>query len=123
MSRVLVVEDDPDISRALTIRLEAAGYDVAHAYDAVLAMDAARKFDPQLVILDVMMPGGSGLDIAQRMQEVDETREIPFLFLTASRDPRLRASAEAMGAAGFFEKPFESAEILSTIGQVIQRTG
>ena len=112
---ILVVEDDEDISRALTIRLEREGFLVRHSFDAVLAMDAARKFAPDLAILDVSMPGGDGIDVATRMREQEETARIPIVFLTASKRGDLREQAAAVPDSVFLEKPYDALHLIEQV--------
>ena len=112
---IMVVEDDASISRSLQIRLDMHGFRVCQAYDAVLAMDVAKKNRPDVVILDVSIPGGNGFDVAKRLREEPETRDVPVIFLTASLRPDLPQRAAALGAAAFLTKPFDSSELLSEI--------
>ncbi len=122
MKKILVVEDDPDIARALSIRLKSAGYEVIMAFDAVMGTTAAVQRRPDLAILDISMPGGNGIMLAQRLQTNAETIGTPVIFITASKKPELRLEAEEIGAVGFFEKPYEADEVIGlinrTLGQV-----
>ncbi len=114
-NRILIVEDDKDISRALTIRLSAAGYEVTAAYDAVLAMSKAVEAQPQLAILDVTMPGGNGFRVAERLRSSSQTAAIPIIFITASRRPEFVERAKELGAAGFFEKPYDAQALVERV--------
>ncbi len=115
MSKILIVEDDPGVSRALTIRLKSAGFDVVSAGDALAGMRVAVQEIPDLAILDISMPAGNGLRLADRFQNVPATAGMPFIILTASKEPSLRERAESLGAASFIEKPFESEELLAAV--------
>ncbi len=115
MKKILIVEDDQKISQVLAIRLRAAGYEVAAAYDAVMASSAAVKSRPDLVILDISMPGGDGFQVAERIQLLGATAGVPMIFITASKKPEFRQKALALGAAGFFEKPYEPEELLAAV--------
>ena len=114
MKRILVVDDDIKIVAALAIRLQAAGQDVLSAYDALTGLDSAIKNQPDLVLLDIGLPSGSGLVVAESIQKL-ACKHMPIMFLTASRQPGLRDKAMALGAAGFLEKPFEAAELMAAI--------
>jgi CheY-like chemotaxis protein len=116
---ILVVEDEPRIVEVLTVRLRAAGYRVIAAADAVLAGMMALKHQPDLVLLDISMPGGNGLLVAERLQNGDTTAGIPVIFLTASRQPGLRAKAMALGAVAFFEKPYDAHQLLAAIARAL----
>jgi DNA-binding response OmpR family regulator len=114
--RILVVEDDKRIVMALTVRLKAKGYDVVAAYDAAMAMSIAMQQHPDLVLLDISMPGGNGFMVATRLQNEVSTAGVPLIFLTASKQPGLRKQARDLGAVGFFEKPYEAGDLLAAIG-------
>jgi CheY-like chemotaxis protein len=113
--KVLVVEDDKRIVMALAVRLKGKGYDVVAAYDAVMAMSIAMQHRPDLVLLDISMPGGNGFMVAERLQNEASTAGIPLIFLTASKQPGLRENAQDLGAVGFFEKPYEAEDLLAAI--------
>ena len=113
-NKILIVEDDRKIAMALTLRLRAGGQDVLLAYDAVTGLDSAIKNQPDLVLLDIGLPAGNGLVVAERIQ-ILVPRLTPIIFLTASRQPGLREEAIALGAAGFLEKPYNSENLLTTI--------
>jgi DNA-binding response OmpR family regulator len=114
MKKILIVEDDPNISKALSIRLKNAGYDVSVAPDAVTAVGAAVKKTPDLVLLDISLPAGDGFTVAERIQALIPTAT-PLIFLTASRKPGLRERAKELGAAAFFQKPYEADDLLGAI--------
>jgi CheY-like chemotaxis protein len=113
--KILVVEDDKRIVMALAVRLKGKGYDVVAAYDAVMAMTIAMHHRPDLVLLDISMPGGNGFMVAKRLQNEATTAGIPLIFLTASKQPGLRENAQDLGAVGFFEKPYEAEDLLAAI--------
>lgn len=114
MKRILIVEDDQNISRALSIRLKNAGYEVSVAPDALTGVEFALKKLPDLVLLDISLPAGSGFTVAERIQSLIPTAT-PFIFLTASNQPGLRAKAKELGAAAFFHKPYEADDLLGAI--------
>jgi CheY-like chemotaxis protein len=112
MKKILIVEDDKSIVMALTVRLRAAGY-------AVIVVSMALKQHPDLVLLDISMPGGNGFMVAERLQNSALTAGVPMLFLTASKQSGLRERAQEVGAVGFFEKPYEAAELLDAIAKAL----
>jgi DNA-binding response OmpR family regulator len=120
MRKILVVEDDKHIALALTVRLQAAGYDVITAPDAVLAVSMALKHRPDLVLLDILMPGGNGFLVAERIHDLEAMLGVPCIFITASKQPGLRDQARRLGAAGFFEKPHDAGELLATIRATLE---
>ena len=121
--KILVVEDDKHIALALTVRLKAAGYDVVTAPDAVLAVSMAVKHRPDLVVLDILMPGGNGFLVAERIQDLEAMLGVPCIFITASKQPGLRDQARRLGAAGFFEKPYDAGALLATIRKTLDALG
>jgi DNA-binding response OmpR family regulator len=114
MKKILIVEDDRNIATALGIRLKAAGYEVTVASDAITGVAAALKIQPDLALLDISVPAGSGFTVANKIQELIVTA-IPIIFLTSSKQPGLRQRAQNLGAAGFFEKPYDADELLTAI--------
>lgn len=118
MKTILIVEDDMMIARALAIRVKSAGYKAIMAYDAVAGVSMARKNQPDLVLLDINMPGGDGFVVAERITRQSPTH-IPLVFLTASKQPGFREKAKALGAAAYIEKPYESKKLLDTIATAL----
>ena len=118
--KILVVEDDKKIALALAIRLRTAGYEVIAAPDAVLAMSMALKHRPSLLLLDILIPGGNGFQVAEWLQSLDAMIGVPYIFITASKVPGLRERAGSLGAVGFFEKPYDVGELLATIREALE---
>ena len=111
--KILIVEDDQNIAKALSIRLKSAGYQVTVAPDAMTAVATARKIQPDLALLDISLPAGSGFTVAEKVREL-VVIAIPIIFLTGSKQPGLRQQAQNLGAA-FFEKPYDADELLAAI--------
>jgi DNA-binding response OmpR family regulator len=118
MKKILIVEDDQNIAKALAIRLKAAGYEITVSPDAMTAVAAAVKIQPDLALLDISVPAGNGFTVAEKIQELVATAT-PIIFLTASKQPGLRQKARELGAAGFFEKPYEAQELLTAIRRAL----
>lgn len=114
-NHVLVIEDEPNIAEAIRFILMRDGWDVSTLADGGLAEDSIRSRRPDVVILDVMLPGRSGFDILAALRADAETRTLPVLMLTAKGQVRDRAEAERMGASQFMAKPFSNAEILASV--------
>jgi two-component system response regulator ArlR len=114
MKKILIVEDDQNVARAMAIRLESSGYEVVIAQDAVLGVSTALKTSPDLALLDISLPAGSGFTVADRIQELLPNKT-PFIFVTASKQPDLRRKAEILGALDFFEKPYDPEELLTAV--------
>ena len=117
--KFLIVEDDKKIARALGIRIRAAGYEPIAAFDAVQGTQLAVQHRPDLVLLDISMPGGDGFKVADRLQSSVLTAGTPMIFLTAGKQPGLREKAMEVGASAFFEKPYEAEELLAAIREAL----
>ncbi|MEW6742316.1 MAG: response regulator [Planctomycetota bacterium] len=115
MKKVLVIEDNKQVAMALTVRLKSAGYQVITVYDAVMAVSMAVKHQPDLALIDIALPAGNGLWVAERMRELAPTAGMPMIFLTASKKPGLRERATELGAAAFFEKPYEAEALMASV--------
>ena len=87
MSKVLLTEDDTKLSKALRMRLQHINYDVISVTDAISAMDAAIKYEPNLLLLDINLPGGIGFVVAERLRGHHTTMSVPIIFITASSQP------------------------------------
>ena len=117
--RILIVEDDERIARALAVRLTAAGYETCMAHDGLAGFRAAVVEKPHLVLLDISLAAGDGFTVAERIQSNIPT-PIPMIFLTASKRPEFRQRAQRLGAVGFFEKPFEAKALLTAINNAVK---
>jgi DNA-binding response OmpR family regulator len=115
MKKILIVEDDQKIAMALMIRLKANGYNPFVAFDALSGAGQGRTFKPDLILLDISMPGGNGFQLAETFHRIPETCETPIIFITASKNPDLLQKAMDAGAMGLFEKPFDTDKLLSMI--------
>ncbi|MGA1985745.1 MAG: response regulator [Candidatus Sulfotelmatobacter sp.] len=114
-SKILIVDDDPDLRQALKLRLRANHYDTVHAGDGYSAIAQAHKEQPNLIILDLGLPAGDGYVVLDRLQHDDKLSSIPVIVLTA-RDPQSSEQrALQAGAAAFFQKPADNAELLEVI--------
>lgn len=116
--RVLVIEDEPNISEAVSFFLSRDGWDVFTHSKGTDALDAVENRVPDLLILDVMLPGRSGVDILRDIRADHRWSELPVLMLTARGHARDKAEAEEAGASRFMTKPFSNAEILEAVREL-----
>ena len=116
MKKILIIEDDKNIARAISTRLVANGYDVSLAPDAVFAMNAAAREMPDIVLLDINLPGGDGFLIADRLRDNSSTSNASLIFMTASKKETMRDRAHEAGAVAFLEKPFSASQLMDAIG-------
>ena len=110
---ILIVEDDEDLSLALAVRLQANGYRVATSPDAIVALQAVRRNEPDLVVLDLGLPGGGGLTFLKRLRTLTSLPFIPVIVLTASAGSE--ETARAAGAQAYFEKPPDNDALLAAV--------
>lgn len=113
--RILLIEDEPNIIQAIGFILSKDGWTVNTHADGATAVAEVQRRDPDVVILDVMLPNRSGFDVLQDLRAAPETEELPVLMLTARSQKRDRALAERFGASRFMTKPFSNAEVLQTV--------
>ena len=116
MKRILIIEDDTKIAAALAIRLEAAGYAALTAADGLAGLKLALERNPDLILMDIWMPVGIGFSVAQRLHSLGLSG-VPIIFITASKIKGLRKTAERLGAVAFFEKPYDSEQLLAAVRQ------
>ena len=114
-SRILVVDDEADISTILSVTLRRAGFEVETAGDGVEAIDQIRRQPPDLVILDVMMPRADGLETLKRIREHAPTAQLPVIMLTAKAQLADKIQGFDRGADDYVAKPFEPSEMLARV--------
>ena len=119
-ARLLVVDDEPNILELLSVSLRFAGFEVATATNGVDALNTARTFSPDLVVLDVMMPGLDGFEVARQLRSSGDT--IPVLFLTAKDATEDRVQGLTLGGDDYVTKPFSLEEVVARIRAVLRRT-
>ncbi len=112
---VLLVEDEPNITEAIRFLLSRDGWTVNTHASGTDAVEVIRVARPDLVILDVMLPGKSGMDILRDLRDLDELNDMPVLMLTARGQMRDRDMAEKAGASRFMTKPFSNTEVLNAV--------
>jgi len=121
MSRVLVVEDEPAIAELITLNLKHAGYQVVVAADAAQAQQEIDRVLPDLVVLDWMLPGQSGLMLARQWRSDGRTKELPIIMLTARSDEPDKVAGLDAGADDYLTKPFSTNELMARIRAVLRR--
>lgn len=118
-AKVLVVDDEPAILELVARTLRVAGFEVATAPRAAAAAEVAETFQPELAVLDVMLPDGSGLDLCHRLRTTDP--EIGIVFLTARDGVDDRLNGFALGGDDYVTKPFSVAELVARVNAVLRR--
>ena len=116
---IAIVEDDADIRGLLDFKLRAAGYETAFARDGVSAIGVIRKAEPDLILLDIGLPGGDGFVILDRLREFDALATIPVVVISAVVRSDTRERIELSGVAAFVEKPFDVGKLLQTVESIL----
>lgn len=119
--RVLVVDDEPDIVALVVYHLAKAGYRVSSASTGPDAVALARRERPDLIVLDLMLPGMSGFDVLRDIRAADETRNIAVLMLTARKDEPDRIKGLSLGADDYLTKPFSPQELILRVHAILRR--
>lgn len=121
MARILSIEDDVDLQQVVTYALAKKGWDVVYAYDGKDGLDQARKFIPDLILLDMMLPGLNGIEVIKALKADEQTRDIPVVVMTAypSDAQFLKSAVLAMGAVEYLAKPVHIDELVSTIERLL----
>ncbi len=118
-AKVLIVEDDEDLRHGMTRRLQASGYAVVNAEDGVGAISVARHERPDVVLLDLGLPGGDGLAVLERYANLPDLSAIPVVVLTG-RDPRTAEPAtRKFGVAAFLQKPVDNKDLVEAIERAL----
>jgi DNA-binding response OmpR family regulator len=120
---VLLVDDDRDLLTALSGALRQRGYEVAVAQDAVAAMSAAVKLRPQVIVLDVGLPGGEGSVVMKRMHALPQLAGVPVIMMSGRDPQRYREEALAAGASAYFTKPLDTDDLVGAIRSAMGEDG
>jgi two-component system, OmpR family, alkaline phosphatase synthesis response regulator PhoP len=121
MTKVLVIDDEAPIRLLCRVNLEAEGMDVIEAPDGPSGVDKARDERPDVILLDVMMPGLDGWRVAEQLFEDDRTVSIPIIFLTARAEFRDRARGLDIGGVDYVTKPFNPLELAPLVQSLLDR--
>jgi two-component system, OmpR family, KDP operon response regulator KdpE len=118
--RILIVDDEPELVRALTLRFSSAGYETLSASDGLVAVELALGQQPDLVLLDIGLPLEDGYQVATRLRLAHRTAHIPIVFLTARTWDLDKA--RQVRPEGYVVKPYQPAELLDIVGRLIAAT-
>jgi DNA-binding response OmpR family regulator len=121
--RVLIIEDDMDISKILVLRFKAAGFEVRQAPDGVSAIKEAQQFKPDVITLDMMLPAGGGWGALKNLKLSLYTNTIPIIVYTGMDDELRKKEVEALGIDAYFKKPDDPQKVVEKAIELINRTG
>lgn len=119
--KILIVDDERDIVKGLTIRLQGAGYEVVTAFDGAQAIFVAHKENPDLILLDIRMPAANGFSVAEKLKHSANTSSIPVIFLTGSPERNSEEKAISLGARFYVKKPYDPEELLDAIKRALAK--
>ncbi len=117
--KILIVEDEQVLLKLESMLLKSKGYQVIGTSDGAEALAVAARERPDLVLLDVMLPGMDGFQVCRRLKEAPETRDIPVVMLTARTRQDDVARGRAVGACEYISKPFQSAQVTGVIARLL----
>jgi DNA-binding response OmpR family regulator len=120
-AKILVADDDPEILTLIARRLQRKGYEVLEAIDGIQTLEIARAQHPDLIVLDVMMPGKNGWEVAKELRAADATRGIGILVLTAIGEKMNEMTSPLYGADAYLDKPFEFADLERMVAEVLAK--
>ncbi|MFU0504892.1 response regulator transcription factor [Pseudaminobacter sp. NGMCC 1.201702] len=123
MVDVLVAEDEPAILDSLDFILRRAGWSVKSVTDGEAALDAVRRLKPRVVVLDIMMPKRTGLEVLKQLRADEATRNVPVLILTARGQQYDRKIAAELHADGFVTKPYANDDVIVEVRRLLGQSG
>jgi DNA-binding response OmpR family regulator len=116
---ILIAEDEPSIMESLDFILRRAGWSIVAVTDGDAALEAVRRHEPRLVVLDVMLPKRSGFEVLKQIRADSLTRSLPVLILTAKGQQQDRRIAEDLGADRFVTKPYANADVVDAVRSLL----
>lgn len=115
LEKILFIDDEPDLVKVVAVRLEASKYRVITASDGKEGLEKARIENPNLILLDIMMPGMDGFEVLRELKRDPKTTDIPVIMLTAKGESQSLFKAQELQSTDYLIKPFEAEELLSLI--------
>jgi len=119
--KILLIDDEPELIKAVEIRLKSTGYEVSVAYDGRAGIREAKEIKPDLIILDLLMPIMDGYAVANELKDDPETKHIPIIILTASQREDLKTRCRELGVTSFIMKPFETSDLLMVVKAILKQ--
>jgi DNA-binding response OmpR family regulator len=118
-AKILIVDDEPNIVLAIEFLLQRQGYRTEKAYDGLQALEMVADFQPDIVILDVMMPGLNGFELGQKIRQMPRLENTKIIFLTAKGTQRDKQMGYENGAEAYMIKPFDNEELVTTVHEMM----
>jgi CheY-like chemotaxis protein len=123
MGRVLVVDDEPDVLLLCRLNLQQRGHELLEASNGPTALELARERQPEVIVLDLMLPGMNGYEVLENLKQDERTSDIPVLVLTAKSLRADRERSHGLGASGFLTKPFLPSELCDMVESLVPIDG
>ncbi|MBF0431180.1 MAG: response regulator [Fibrobacteria bacterium] len=117
--KILLVDDEPDILMTVKKRLQISGYEVDTAENGREALEKVKTYEPDLVVLDVMMPEINGYEVCRTLRESPETQNLPIIMLTAKAQNFDKFWGQEVGASKYLTKPFDDKELVKSVGELL----
>ena len=117
--KILIIDDDKDWVWMFGLRLQDEGYKTEAALDAVQAITQAIDSKPDLILLDIIMPAGTGVGVLEKLRENAKTINIPVIVVTATKDKVTKEAAEKLGISGYFVKPVDTGKLMEKLKEVL----
>lgn len=118
---ILIAEDEPSILEALTFVMRRAGWTVQTVTDGEAVMNAVRREEPRVLVLDIMLPKRSGFEVLKQIRANETTQDLPVLVLTAKGQQQDRRIAEELGADSFVTKPYANADVVDAVRALLDQ--
>jgi DNA-binding response OmpR family regulator len=118
-TRILLVDDEPNILLAVEFLLKKEGYTLSKAFDGQQALEKVITFQPDIVVLDVMMPGLDGFEVAHRIRNIDDCKNVCIIFLTAKGTKEDKLKGYGSGGEFYLTKPFENDELVRVVNEFV----
>lgn len=119
LKKLLIADDDLNLLKALTVRLESAGFEVITTQDAYQALEFARRSRPDALLLDINMPAGNGFSVQERISKIEELAGIPVIYITGDESEAVDRNARKLGAFAIIHKPFKTEKLLDIVHSAI----
>ncbi len=117
--KILIIDDEPDVAKMLGMRLKSSGYDVFNAFDGIQGVRQAHDLKPDLIILDIKMPGGDGYGVFEHLKMSMDTNLIPVMFISALPPEEAEKKVAQIGAAGFIPKPYNPDDVIAKVKKLV----
>lgn len=121
MSKILIIEDELDVQKVVARRLSQHGFEVVAADDGCRGIELAHSSEPDLIVLDFMLPAGNGLVVLKNLRSSSHTRYIPVVILTSMKNEEYKQKVLDEGVSAYLEKPYEPDELIRTIEGILKK--